>query len=194
MTTKSHYDFALYLLRNCTYFDSDSANTSFLLGCVEPDMNIATELKGSLSCQPLRGHNYPNSTPCVKTLLKKLQYGQKNDFLYYYRIGKLIHYLTDAFTYPHNSSFEGSIHEHRVYEQELEKHFNMAMHIRFAKHKIYDANQLYSYFSAAHDEYIKKRPGTETDTHFILSVIPSAFASLYPAVPVTYRKKGGRNI
>lgn len=40
----------------------------------------------------------------------------------------------------------------------------------------------------------KNGRGVCDDTHFILSVIPSAFASLYPAVPVTYRKKGGRNI
>lgn len=189
MTTKSHYDFGNYLLKNYVQFNSDSANTAFLLGCVEPDVNVATYLRGSLSYQFLRGHNYPNLMPYVKMLHKKLQHCVKKDFVYYYRIGKLVHYLTDAFTYPHNSIFTGNLHEHIRYEQELESRFKSTMPIQLKKPKIYELDHLYSYFRAAHDVYLKSRPGAETDMYFILNIIPTTVVSLFAAVPITHVKK-----
>lgn len=61
MTTKSHYDLAVYLLGNYAHFSSDSANAAFIFGCVEPDVNVTTYLKGSLILQPLRGHKLSES-------------------------------------------------------------------------------------------------------------------------------------
>ncbi|HWS42189.1 MAG TPA: zinc dependent phospholipase C family protein [Pseudoflavonifractor sp.] len=37
----------------------------------------------------------------------------------YFRLGKLMHYIADAFTCPHNESFTGTLWSHRIYEAHL---------------------------------------------------------------------------
>ncbi len=47
--------------------------------------------------------------------------------LYYLRLGEVMHYVADYFTYPHNKDFSGTMREHCIYEgklkHELERHF-----------------------------------------------------------------------
>lgn len=178
MTTKSHYDLARYLLRNSADFGSAPANAAFVLGCVEPDMNVTTYLKGSLSYQPLRGHNYPNTAPYIKALLEKLQHSEKTGVLYCYRLGKLIHYVTDAFTYPHNQNFAGSLRDHVRYEQTIERTFESALSAQKASPIAYEGNTVYAFFSTKHEQYLTRQPGAETDISFVLKVIPCIFQRL----------------
>lgn len=179
MTTKSHYALALYLLRNTIDLNSAFAKAAFILGCVEPDLNVTTYLKGSLSCQPLRGHNYPNAAHYMETLFRKMQHCDKRSILYWYRLGKLLHYLTDAFTHPHNQNFTGTLHDHVRYEQEAERVFESVLLAQEATPLIYETNTPYTFFSSTHEKYLKQRPGAETDIRFIFAVIPSVFRSLY---------------
>lgn len=179
MTTKSHYDLALYLLSRITDLGSALANAAFVLGCVEPDVNVATYLKGSLSCQPLRGHNYPNTAPYIKTLFKKMQRSEHPGILYWYRLGKLLHYLTDAFTYPHNQNFTGNLREHVRYEQHAEKAFEAALLTQKAMPIASETNKLLADFFSKHEQYLQQQPGAETDISFVLEVVPSVFRSLY---------------
>lgn len=189
MTTKSHYDLALYLLRNTTNLGSAIANAAFVLGCVEPDVNVTTYLKGSLSYQPLRGHNYPNTAHSIETLLKKMQRCEKTGILYGYRLGKLLHYLTDAFTYPHNQNFAGNLQEHVCYEQDMEKSFEAALSARKTAPAIYEADILYTVFFTMHEQYLKQQPGAETDISFVLDVIPSVFQSLCIHASMTHGRE-----
>ena len=41
-----------------------------------------------------------------------------------YHLGKLTHYVADAFTFPHNKKFCGSLKEHRRYEKTLHDQFS----------------------------------------------------------------------
>lgn len=61
MTTKSHFLFGKVLLEQGLPLCSRAEADAFLLGCVEPDYNIATYLKGSMHGQKLKGHNYSNT-------------------------------------------------------------------------------------------------------------------------------------
>ena len=36
-----------------------------------------------------------------------------------YLLGKLIHYIADAFTFPHNNVFKGNLVQHCKYENKL---------------------------------------------------------------------------
>ncbi|HWS42188.1 MAG TPA: hypothetical protein VN421_03790, partial [Pseudoflavonifractor sp.] len=46
---------------------------AFILGCVEPDPNMFSYLKGFVKYQKLRGHNYNSSRSYTLCVLKKLQ-------------------------------------------------------------------------------------------------------------------------
>lgn len=95
----------------------------FLIGCVQPDKNPATYLKGSLRGQWLRGHNYHNALPYIARLARRLESRKRLRLLDYYSLGKLIHYITDAFTSAHNQSFPKSLRIHREYEARLQEYF-----------------------------------------------------------------------
>lgn len=190
MTSKSHYYLGLYLLSAELYRAESMEQTAFLYGCVEPDLNPGTYLKGSLHEQKLRGHNFPNMLPCIHRLFEKLQCTEPSGVLYFYRLGKLTHYLTDAFTYPHNSVFCGSLKDHTRYEAELEPLFLQSLSQRRMSLENDRSGDPYTLFLKAHQDYLCSEMGKRRDISFALRTVPSivhAVSSqtlLVPAVAV----------
>ena len=172
MTSKSHYYLGLYLLSGELYRAESMEQAAFLYGCVEPDFNPGTYIKGSLHGQKLRGHNFPNMLPCIHRLLEKLQFMEPSGVLYFYRLGKLTHYLTDAFTYPHNSAFCGSLKDHIKYEAELEPLFlHSLLQCRMpSENDCY--GDPYTLFLEAHQDYLCSEMGKQRDIAFALRVVP----------------------
>ena len=123
MRRKSHRYLGEYLVSHYMPLISYYQQQAFLLGCVEPDQNPLTYLKGSLRHQCFRGHNYPNARRYIRQLIRRLEKKVCFSIYDYYSLGKLIHYTADAFTYPHNQSFQGSLHQHRIYETALQEYF-----------------------------------------------------------------------
>ncbi len=98
-----------------------------MFGCTEPDSNPLTYLKGSRTIQWPRGHNYRNAERLMARLSASLSRRERWGMLDYYRLGKLIHYTSDAFTYAHNETFRENIHEHRCYEARLQRCFKTSL-------------------------------------------------------------------
>lgn len=96
---------------------------AFEIGCIEPDRNPVTYLKGSVRCQWLRGHNYRNARRFMRRISWRLERKDKFNVYDYYTLGKLIHYTADAFTYAHNVEFPTQLSEHKEYEDALQEHF-----------------------------------------------------------------------
>lgn len=118
-----------------------------------------------------------------------MQHSEKSGVLYCYRFGKLIHYLTDAFTYPHNPTFTGNLNAHVRYEQETEKIFESTLSMQKKKPIAYEENKLYAFFSLKHEQYLEHQPGAETDIQFVLDVIPFVFQSLYIHAGIAHKKE-----
>lgn len=97
---------------------------AFLIGCVQPDKNPTTYIKGSIRCQWLRGHNWDNAQRYIQRLSKRLERKHRLFLLDFYTLGKLMHYTTDAFTYAHNASFQENLLIHRRYERRLQSYFS----------------------------------------------------------------------
>ena len=113
MRGKSHITIGNYLIHRYMVETPQIYRTAFLFGCIEPDRNPLTYLKGSLRCQWLRGHNYRNARRYMRRISIRLENRTSWTMLDYYTLGKLIHYTTDAFTYPHNDSFTTALQDHR---------------------------------------------------------------------------------
>lgn len=92
----------------------------FVFGCVQPDYNYGSYLKGwRHSGNRGKGHS---SEHALRYIRKKtiFFYHRKKWFLRdYYRFGKMLHYMADAFTAPHNDRFEGTLSDHIRYETEM---------------------------------------------------------------------------
>lgn len=101
---------------------------AFLLGCIEPDRNPTTYLKGSVRSQWLRGHNWNNASRYMGRICARLERKERLSMLDYYAMGKLMHYTADAFTYAHNKYFPTNLKEHRRYEIDLQACFLAYLH------------------------------------------------------------------
>lgn len=169
MRGKSHCQLGAYLAE--TYFPhiSPAYRTVFLLGCIEPDRNPATYLKGSLRAQWLRGHNYENAKYFMSRIARRLEQKPHWNILDYYTAGKLIHYTVDAFTYAHNSSFPVNLQEHKKYEYALQIYFLQFLQNRSAQEKA-PSNSIMSTISKHHRDYLERTPDIDRDSRYAFSV------------------------
>ena len=119
MQKRSHRLLASALLRSQQGFHAKRFELAFLFGSFQPDCNPLTYLKGSWRGQKLRGHNFSNSQLYIYTRIHRLQRRTHWTMWQYYTLGKLTHYLADAFTYPHNDHFSDSLMDHHRYESDL---------------------------------------------------------------------------
>ncbi len=128
MRGKSHRCLGQYLVEKYMPNAPRRYIRAFLIGCIEPDRNPATYLKGSIRCQWLRGHNYENARRYMRRLSQRLEQKDHLSLMDYYALGKLIHYTVDAFTYAHNQDFPEDLQEHCAYEKALQEYFLDFLH------------------------------------------------------------------
>lgn len=114
----------------------------------------------------------------MEKLFRKISDTEQDGVLFYYRIGKLVHYLTDAFTCPHNSMFKGTIKEHVDYEKLLEQFFLEELKDCTFKPQKWFRTELWRKVSGKHDRYMLEEAGIMTDIRFTMEIIPSVVMSL----------------
>lgn len=179
MRGKSHHCLGKYLLECYMPDISPTYARSFLLGCIQPDKNPVTYLKGSIKYQWLRGHNYHNARRYMQRMHNRLERKKHWNIFDYYTFGKLIHYTADAFTYAHNHIFTEKLEAHRQYESQLQ--------IYFIKHLQQDpivdiriAKSIIEILEDYHKEYITAPADIHTDSKFILNACCCVAALLIP--------------
>ena len=73
MRGKSHYRLGEYLAERYMGHIPRHCVRAFLIGCVEPDRNPVTYIKGSFRHQWMRGHNYHNAKRFLSRLSRRLE-------------------------------------------------------------------------------------------------------------------------
>jgi len=123
MRGKSHIRLGNYLAQRYLQDIPEKNIQAFLFGCIEPDRNPLSYLKGSMRCQWLRGHNYRNACRFMRRISRRLEQRNTWNLFDYYTLGKLIHDTADVLTYAHNDSFPTNLTKHREYEIRLQEYF-----------------------------------------------------------------------
>lgn len=175
---KSHVLLAGYLLNDIPVCHSAVDQKAFVLGGIEPDFNMFSYLKGSIKCQKLRGHNYNSSRDYTLHVMKKLQSRKKWCLLDYYRLGKLMHYLADAFTCTHNESFTGTLWEHRIYEAHLHPHLAACLHQCGKKSETENLKDVGAFIAELHGQYAGLPGSFHNDAKFILQATSQVIKAL----------------
>ena len=179
MRGKSHICMGQYLAEHYLADVPNKYTRAFLIGCVEPDRNPITYLKGSFRCQWLRGHNYRNARRFMRQISLRLERREKWRLWDYYTLGKLIHYTTDAFTYAHNADFPRDLSDHREYEARLQDHF-----LEFMKTDPQVDGQVAGTIMEAigrfHRQYEAQTRCIRTDSRFALTACCCVLALLFP--------------
>ena len=179
MRGKSHRYLGQYLIEHYMNDLTSVQKKAFLIGCIEPDRNPMTYLKGSIRCQWLRGHNYRNARRFMRSISWRLEHKDTLNVYDCYTLGKLIHYTTDAFTYAHNDTFSTALADHREYEVALQEHFlsyieqDPQVDTRVAR-TVMEA--IYSY----HREYEALEANIQIDSRFALAACCCVIAVLFP--------------
>ncbi len=178
MRGKSHRCLGNYLVRH--YMDNVPKThiQAFLLGCIEPDRNPITYLKGSLRCQWLRGHNYHNARRFMRRISQRLEEKENLNLFDYYTLGKLIHYVADAFTYAHNDTFSTNLLDHREYEVALQEYFLTFLQ-QDPEINPQTAKSVMEIIYRYHREYEQLDADIHTDSHFALTACCCVLAILF---------------
>jgi hypothetical protein len=181
----SHHSLGEYLVQTYMSTMPHRHIQAFLLGCIQPDMNPGTYIKGSFRYQWLRGHNYHNARNLIQRISQKLENKKQLNCLDFYTLGKLIHYTADAFTACHNSHFSAGLNLHRKYEIQLQNYF-----LDYLSHsppiEAKTAHNIMQIITQYHDTYTTLPSHIHTDTVHILSVCSSVMAILFPLQTITY--------
>ena len=116
MQSKDHYILGTFLLEKFGENISPLKRKAFLFGCIEPDLNPFTYMRGSLKNDFMRGHNAENVKKHTHRIIEKLRKSGIRTAKHWFELGTALHYAADGFTFPHNSFFSGTLKEHVKYE------------------------------------------------------------------------------
>ena len=114
MRKKSHICLAGYLADEFQAPDLMRYRKAFCFGSILPDLNPG------MVTSP---HEFETTFDGIKELICRLtsEWGgsEYKERAFWRGLGVVMHYLADYFTFPHNTSFQGSLKDHCLYERDL---------------------------------------------------------------------------
>ncbi len=179
MKQESHRLLGHYLINQLQVQPKRHHTRAFLIGCVEPDRNPLSYLKGSIRSRWFYGHNYQNADRWIERHINRLSRKNHWNLWNYYCMGKLIHYTSDAFTYVHNNCFADSIAAHRAYEDKLQKQFLLCLKRQDTAPEAFHADPN-AFFRGVHDCYLESAANVHRDCQYILDMTNWLFLQLLP--------------
>lgn len=114
MRKKSHISLAKHIVNISDVPDFSKHKKAFYVGSILPD------------CKPsflTKRHEINETFALVEKGIHKLTQGYDSSkelsTMYFEKLGEVVHYIADYFTFPHNKEYSGTMAEHCVYEGEL---------------------------------------------------------------------------
>ena len=180
MQKRSHKLLASALLESQQGFRAKRFEWAFLFGSFQPDCNPLTYVKGSWRGQKLCGHNFSNSQPFICKRIARLQRRTAHWTVWqYYTLGKLTHYLADAFTYPHNDHFPDGLMDHHRYETDLRRYLEDYLSQRSVRQEG-SRPDVIGALQQLHNQYMAGVADMRKDVQFILKATSLLMAGCLP--------------
>ncbi|MDD3541634.1 MAG: zinc dependent phospholipase C family protein [Petrimonas sp.] len=176
MQTKDHLALGHFLLDISDCKELHKYRRAFLMGCVEPDYNMASYARGMKGHRKFRGHNAGNSLAHIEKCLSGIQTNGLQSAWDFFKLGNMLHYAADAFTWPHNEFWRKSLVQHAVYEAKLHERFTQALNTGSERIESLYSASLQQYFESAHDDYRNARHDMKTDCQYIIRVCKTMLA------------------
>ena len=171
MRKKSHISLARYLVYDMQIPTMMNHKTAFYIGNVLPD------------CKPsflTQRHEFGETYEMVKEQIYQLSndsdLARYRSRVYMRRLGEVVHYLADYFTFPHNVTYAGTLKEHCIYEKHLKNYLKKYVHREdvFCGMTDYEefsnVEEIFSFVQNAHDNYLSKERNVEEDSYYIVFV------------------------
>lgn len=167
MKTETHRLLAFWLVNRFLADSPAICRAAFYTGCMEPDYILPSYLHGFF-VRPFYGHDYENRR---RWLQKRLRNKKFTGSPYgCFKLGRLVHFLCDAFTHVHNYPFHGGIRSHGEYERRL----NQCMKEYLDRGDFRDAGLSdMQDLETLHKRYMSKEASPERDCRFIVPAVSS---------------------
>ena len=191
MISKDHRMLGEFLARQMIKNTSPLAAHLFVTGCVFPDHNPLTYLRGLCMGYPFKTHFLFLSYPEIERLCRKLENRKKLYIWDYYTLGVLLHYVADAFTFPHNEHYTGSMLEHAQYEfAQLHPIFEQYLTGEFCIERcnIDNGQDIEDAFWELHDAYMETEPTALCDSKYICKVCAIMCAGILEKESISYEE------
>lgn len=114
MRKKSHISLARHIVNISGMQSFEKHKKAFYIGSILPD------------CKPsfiTQRHEITGTFDLVEHGIEKLTQGYREmgdlSTAYFTKLGEIVHYIADYFTFPHNKEYPGNIKQHCIYEGEL---------------------------------------------------------------------------
>ena len=114
MRKKSHISLAKHIVQISDIKNFDEHKKAFYIGSILPD------------CKPsflTKRHEITGTFGLVEKGMYKLTQGYHRmdelSTMYFTKLGEVMHYIEDYFTFPHNKEYPGTMKQHCVYEGQL---------------------------------------------------------------------------
>lgn len=189
MISRDHRMLGELLAQHMIKNTSPLASRLFVTGCVFPDHNPLTYFRGLCIGHPFKTHFLFLSHTEIMRLSKKLENRKKLYIWDYYTLGVLLHYVADAFTFPHNEHYTESMLEHARYEShELHPAFEQYLTGEFSI-EMYNADNvrdIESAFWELHDSYMEAEPAPLCDSRYICQICATICAVILEKENITY--------
>lgn len=186
MNIKDHRKLAQWLIasKETEAPISGTERAAFIFGNMEPDMNLFTYFRGFFHHTRMRGHNYENALEKVGKLLVKIEKQAEKtgggSMRQFFLTGVLMHYIADAFTWPHNETYDGNLKDHVIYEGKLHQIWKSNTGVTlFCDARRGNSTEekngslfvsALEYFVRQHEDYLASRSKMQDDLEYILRV------------------------
>lgn len=171
MQKKSHVLVARFLADQVPLAESlQHHRKAFCLGSILPDLRPSFLTR--------KHEFYETIHDTSEKLIGLVQEGDEIcERVFWRRLGEVIHYIADYFTFPHNSTFTGTLYEHVQYEKELRRELKYGIEsglissLELEEPETFeDTDEMVNYIMERHEEYLVRERDMEDDIFFILSV------------------------
>ena len=171
MRKKSHISLAGYLIGELESEQLDRHKKAFYFGSILPDLTpkmfaVPHEFQTS----------YRELQEKIRGLIAYVQTGEGKERVVWRRLGVVMHYLADYFTFPHNTNFTGNLYEHNKYEKHLKNHLKRYIESGAADRMVIlpvnfgSFRELVEYIGNAHERYLLKERNIAEDVQYILRI------------------------
>ena len=153
----------------------DRHKKAFYLGSILPDLTpkmITSPHEFQTSYEELQGR--------IHTLLQDAGTGDYKERVLFRRMGVVMHYLADYFTFPHNVTYGGSLKDHCLYERDMK--YALRSYVRTSEAQqifrlqqmrqgqIRTANELFAYIERMHRDYLRHPHSAQDDCRWIVEL------------------------
>ena len=169
MKKKDHLLLASFIL---DLFDSSVLtlhSAAFTAGCIEPDLNVFSYLRGSRKEKKFHGHNAGNCRTHLEKLLGKIEGRGLTSGYDCFLLGIAVHYIADSFTAVHNTDIlDVDVKTHLEYENRLHEELMRALSKPFIFEQDMLNTSLKDYVTDNHHSYSASAPSTKNDCSYIV--------------------------